>query len=238
MPRLARVIAVLAAAGITLAVGAGPAAAASDRQIAAAGIIVATDLPATWIASPPDISGDKQALARATKTPGCKDYVRFARANETTTKAASASYTLDDQVISNKSYVYEQPAAADRAMAAISGPTVGGCLGRVFEQTIDAQLETNTKEQRAITGVNVIVAPVDFQAVGDDTVAFEGAVTIALKDKSTQELLVGLLAVRIDRVVTTYSLSTPPDTAAAVQNPFADAVSATLVRTARALQEN
>lgn len=236
MPRLARVIAVLAAVVITLAVGAGPAAAASDRQIAAAGVIVASDLPATWVASPPDISGDKEALARAAKTPGCTDYVRFARANQGTTKAASASYTLDDQLISNKSYVYQQPAGADRTMVAISAPTVGGCLGRVFEQTIGAQLETNKRQQRVITGVNVIIAPVDFQAVGDDTVAFDGTVTITLKDKSTQELLVGLLVVRIDRVVTTYSLSTPP-AAAAVQTPFADAVSATLVRTAQALQE-
>ncbi len=237
MPRLTRVIAVVAAVASTLAATAGPAAAASDRLIAAAGIIVATDLPATWVASPPDIASEQQALARAAKTPGCREYVRFARANQTTTKAASANYTLDDQLISNRSYVYEQPAAAERTMAAISGPTVGGCLGRVFEQTIGAQLETNKKQQRAITGVNVIIAPVDFQAVGDDTVAFEGTVTITLTDKSTQELLVGLLVVRIDRVVTTYSLSTPPDTAAAVQIPFADAVSATLVRTARALQE-
>jgi len=238
MQRLARFLAALAAAVATLvalAVGAGPAAAATDRQIAAAGIIVASDLPATWVASPPDISADKAALARAAKTPGCKDYVRFARANERTTKAASDSYTLDDQLISNRSYVYKTAARANTTMAAINGPTVGGCLGRVFEQTIDAQIESNKRQQQAIADVAVSIAPVEFQAVGDATVAFEGTVTITLKDKSTQELLVGLLAVRIDRVVTTYSLSTPPATAAAVQTPFADAVSATLVRTAQAL---
>ena len=59
------------------AAGAATTGGATDRQIATAGVLVASDLPTTYTQSARDTSSDAQTTKVAAKLPACKKLVAF-----------------------------------------------------------------------------------------------------------------------------------------------------------------
>ena len=235
MKRTLLAILTLMLATSALFVGAGPASAATDQEIADQGIIVAGDVPSTWTAEPSDSSSDKQNLKLAARTKGCKQYVAFAAANEKATKAASDDYSSsNNEQVSNKSYVHKSEAVATKVMTAVGSSTVADCLSTVFQKAITAEIAKDKSARKAIDSVDMSLEPVDLGDVGVPSVAYEGTLSINLKDGTSQDLDVGLVAVQVEQVVLTYSLQAPPD-AADISDVIATVVTNTVTRTVNAL---
>ncbi|MFA5885224.1 MAG: hypothetical protein WDA60_15340 [Acidimicrobiia bacterium] len=236
MTRRVPALIALPLAAIALMLGGAPAFAASgDQQIADQGIIVAGDVPGTWTASPNDTSGDAKNLKVAAKTKGCADYVKFAKANRATTEAVSDDYSSSsDEQISNHSYVHRSAAVAGKVIDAFGSSAVPGCLSNVFTTAIKTQLAKSPKARTSISGVDLTLEPVDLGNTGVPTVAYEGTLSIRLKDGTSQDLDVGLVAVQIDRVILTYSIQAPID-ATEIQSVVGTALTNTITRTANAL---
>jgi hypothetical protein len=218
------------------ALAAAPAFAGSaDQQIADAGLVVASDVPATWTSSPADAGNEKANLRLAAKTKGCREYVKFATVNEAATNAQSDDYaSATDEQISNNSYVHKREAIAARTLDAFASPTVPDCLSTVFTKLIETQLAKDPQARRSIRGVSLELAPVDLGDTGLPTVAYEGTLSIELRDGTSQDTDIGLIAVQVDRVVLTYSIQAPPDSAV-IQGALETALTNTITRTAGAL---
>ena len=236
MSRRALALTVLPLASLTLLLGGAPAFAASaDQQLANQGIVVAGDVPATWTASRNDTSGDAKNLKLAAKTKGCASYVKFATANEATTKAVSNDYSSStSEQISNHSYVHKSAAVAGKVIGAFGSSSVPDCLSKVFSTAIKTQLAKDPKASKTIRGIDVALQPVDVGNTGVPTVAYEGTLSIKLKDGTSQDLDVGLVAVQIDRVILTYSIQAPIDSTT-IQSAIATALTNTVTRTTSAL---
>lgn len=232
MKRFARLSALPAAAFLTITLVAGPATAAtSDAQIAKAGVIVASDLPTTWTSSPPDNSGNKQVEKIAAKVPSCKQYLAFSKANKGTTNAESRDFSLGDDDLSNKAFVYKSNAAASKAMKAIGATNVADCLTTVFQKVLDAQIASDPASARTVKSATASIEPVTaLTGVGDDAVGYAGGLDIQLTDGTAQQLLLGVLAVRNGRALTTFSFSAPP-TDSAFTTVLDNAINASLTRT-------
>ena len=235
MKRSMMLIVALSLAVFGVTAGAGPASAGSnDQAIADAGIIEAGDMPATWSSSPQDRSSVKKNLAVAKRTKGCTQYVKFAVANEATTKAESDDYELDGQQLSNLSYVHKSEAVATKLMESLQDPSVVGCLQAVLEKGIKTEILKDKDARRQIDDVTLELGETTLDEIADDQVAYEGTLTITLKDGSEQEIDVALVALRAYRVILTYSISAPPD-ATDIPDVFATALTNTLVRTYNSL---
>jgi len=236
MKRSVRLTALPLAAFLTIALAAGPAAAAkSDTQIAKAGVLVASDLPNTWTSSPPDNSGSKQVEKIAAKVPSCKEYLAFSKANKGNTNAESRDFSLGDDDLSNKAFVYKSNAAAQKAMQAIGASDVADCLTQVFQKVLDRQIASSPKSAKTVKSATASIAPVsDLTGVGDDAVGYAGGLDIQLTDGTDQQLLVGVLAVRTGRALTTFSFSAPP-TDSGFSTVLDSAITASTTRTKDAL---
>jgi len=222
----------------TAAIGllAGPVGAAtSDAQIAKAGTIVASDLPATWTSKAPDNSSNKKVEKIAAKVPSCKSYLAFTKANQGTTNAESRDFSQGDDDLSNKAFVYKNNAAAQTAMRAISASNVSDCLTTVFQKVLDAQIASDPASRKTVKSAAASIEPVaDLPGVGDDAVGYAGGLNIQLTDGTAQQLLLGVLAVRNGRAVTTFSFSAPPADSG-FTSVLDNAIDASITRTQDAL---
>lgn len=236
MTRRAPVLIALILVALSLTLGGVPAFGASgDQQIADQGIVVAGDVPTTWTASPNDASSDTKNLKLAARTKGCVSYVKFAKANEATTEAVSDDYaSAAGEQISNHSYVHKSDAAAGKVLGWFESTSVPGCLSRVFTTAIKAEFAKDPQARKSIRNVDLTLQPVDLGETGFPTVAYEGNISIDLKDGSSQSLEVGLVAVQAGRVLLTYSVQAPPD-ATEIQTVIATALTNTVTRTVNAL---
>lgn len=186
----------------TVAVAAGDAA---DQALAEQGVIVAADLPATWSAGPRDTTGEDAGLEVAKKIPACKGYVTFETSNAATVGAKSQDYEKDTAQIHNAAYVYADTATADKAFRPIEPTkTVARCLTKV----LDTRLEQELRTDKTVKRTKAVVKPVEQSASTPDvdTVGFGGGYAVQMKDGTVQERLVVLVATRIGRVISTYSL--------------------------------
>jgi hypothetical protein len=104
----------------------------------------------------------------------------------------------------------------------------------VFSTAIKTQLAKDPTARKTIRGIDVTLQPVDVGNTGVPTVAYEGTLTIKLKDGTSQDLDVGLVAVQIDRVILTYSIQAPTDSTT-IQSAIATALTNTVTRTTNAL---
>ena len=215
LPRpLRRAVAVTGAAALaaTLTVGtaAAPAGAASDSAIAKAGVIVQSDLGSQWSGAPADESGNKLALKAAAEYPECKDYILLNKLNRKQPNADSKDWTLDDQSISDKSFVYSSESAAKKAMTLAKSPDMADCLTSSFQSLLGDQL-AKSPEASKVARFNVLIDEVTgLPATGDDIAGYAGGVEITYKDGTVEQLLTGTALVRVGRVLLTYSFSAPP----------------------------
>lgn len=231
--RLRRVVAVTATATLATVATALPAGAASDSQIAKAGTVVQTDVGRDWTGAPQDESGNKLARKAAADYPQCKDYLLLDKSNQAQPKAASKDWTLDDQSISNKVFVYKSIPAASKAMTLAKGSTMGDCLTSTFQSVLGQQLKTSPQSANVTSFNAVIKAVADLPSMGDDVVGYSGGVQVNYKDGSVVQLLTGTAIVRVGRVLLAYTFSAPPtatDFATALDTSLAN----TVARTAKA----
>jgi len=213
MPRtLHRVVAVAGATAIaaTLTIGAAiaPAGAASkDAQLAEEGVIVASDVPATWDSTPPDDSGDKALDKIAKSISGCKAYLAAKKTNDKAPNAESRDFTSGDEDLSNKVWVFPTEKAAKKAFAGMADETNADCIQDVFEEALDQQLGSDP----SIADVRVaIVQTDDLPSLGDDIIGYTGGAEFTATDGSTERLLLVNVIIRVGRSLISYSISGPP----------------------------
>jgi len=236
MQRSLRATVLVPLAAAALAVAAGPTGAAgaagTDQQIAQQGVIVSTDVPATWTASPRDDSGDQQSLKVAKKIPTCTGYVAFQKANDGTTGVQSQDFSSGDDQIHNSSYAYATDAAASKTFDDLGAKaTVAKCLTQVLQQGLATQLKGNKDVKKYVAKVKPVNQSTSSANI--DGVGFGGGYQVTMKDGSKQAASIALVTFRVGRVINTYSATAAPDSTQ-ISSVFQDAVAATVGRSVAA----
>lgn len=184
------------AAGVTaLPAGAASVGRESDKAIATAGVLVASDLPATYTDSPRDTSSDAQTEKLAAKLPACKKLVAFRKAVDKYTEKKSDEFTQGQTQIDNSVTVFPTAAKAKAAVDAYAAAGLPTCFGQLVGKLAQ---QSGGQAKAQIEKVNDV-------SVGDQSVAYEGPVAITEKDGSTATLGFGNLVVRVGRGVAVYS---------------------------------
>lgn len=213
MTKPARLALLPLAALLALVLTAGPAAAATDKEIAQAGTITSTDLTGTWSSAPNDSSAAAANRKLARKTKGCKNYVAFAKTFAASTDAVSPDYSLSSQELSNHSYVYKTDAAAKKAYARAAASGVADCLQSLFTKQFAAQIKSDPQVAAEVDSFDVVIqdVPAFADVVGDQSVGYEGGIAVTSPDGTTGQLLVVSVVTRVGRVVLTYTYSFGPE---------------------------
>jgi hypothetical protein len=203
-------LALLVAAGVGALGAAAPAGAASsnnDAQIAQAGVLVASDLPTTWSQHKRDTSSEKDADAAAVKIPSCKTYRAFRASLQAVkrSRVQSPDFELGQSTFDNTVNVFASEAAADKVLATFAKSSIPGCVDKLFTILFQQQMVSDKKTAAQVKGIKVSVEPYDITNYGDDTVAYEGNVTITFKDGTSLNIGLGNTAVRVGRAVSDYS---------------------------------
>jgi hypothetical protein len=168
---------------------------ASDEEIAAAGVLVAGDLPATYTASPRDTSSDAQTEKVAKKLAACKKYVAFRKAVDQYPEAKSDDFDQGQTQIDNSVAVFPTAKQAKAAVDAYTASGMPACFGQLVGK-LARQAGGTAKSQ---------IKEVKDVSVGDQSVAYEGPVVITESDGSRTTLGFGNLVVRVGRGVAVYS---------------------------------
>jgi len=177
------------------AAGAASTGSPADKQIATAGVLVASDLPATYTQSARDTSSDAKTTKLAAKLPACKKLVAFMNATSKSTEVKSDDFTQGQTQIDNTVTVFPTAAKAKAAVNTYAATGVPACFGQLVGKIAQ---QGGGKAQAAIKKVQDVSA-------GDQSVAYEGPVTITEPDGSTATLGFGNLVIRIGRGVEVYS---------------------------------
>ena len=223
----------IAVVACTLGVGTGVAGAqattptaATDQALAEQSVIVDADLPAGWDASPHDASGEAETLQAARAVSACAGYADFEAANDTVPSAQSDDFSAGANGIHSAAYVYPTTAAAKTAMRSLR-PTkrVARCLTRLLRTSLAAAYadQPDAQVRAAVRPVEQSLALADSDAVG-----FGGGYSVGV-DGTTANRSFGIAAVRIGRIIGTYTVDTDPE-AATVPTAFQGAVDASLRR--------
>jgi hypothetical protein len=220
----------LLASALLLALGA-PAAAATrsgDVQIAKAATFVLADFPAGFAAttSTPSSSADNIKLAKG--VPGCAPYVTLQKLTAVQPQATSTDFADDSRTISNEVDVFKTERAAADALALYAKPSMVSCLQQLFKK----QLSQDPKTKGKINSVSVALDRQDIAGLGDDSVVYEGNMTIAGTDGSTTQIGIGNAAVRVGRAVDDVTYVT---TSAPLTDVLTPAIDASVARLRTAL---
>jgi hypothetical protein len=218
--RAASAGAVLAA--LLLGTAATPAAAArngDDLQLAKAGTLAVSDLPAGF-ATKPDTGSSKAANIRLAKgISGCGPYIALQKALIDLPSARSASLEDQTRKVGNEVDVFKSDRAASAALALYAKPSLVGCLEQVFEKGI----HQDPSRSGTIDDVVVTLERQDIAGLGDESVVYEGSVMVTGTDGSSARLGIGNAAVRVGRTVDAVSFSTSGDDLADILTPAIDA---------------
>jgi hypothetical protein len=194
-----------------LAVGTAGAASskAADQKIAETGMLDPGDLPATWTQQLRDPYSDKSTDYAAKRIKDCKKYVAFRKAALSTkhARAVSVGYAQGQSTLANVVDVFRAPGEAKAMMATFGHKSVAACVQELFSVLLRAQLASQPSTAEQVSSVNVQVAPANVGEYGDDTIAYEGNVTVQLKGGSTLTFGLGNTAVRVGRAVSDYTYS-------------------------------
>jgi hypothetical protein len=190
--------------GVAIAVGAGVLApvagaastsGATDKQIATAGILVASDFPATYTQAPRDTSSDAKSLKLAAKLPSCKKLVAFMTVVKDNTEVKSDEFNQGQTQIDNTVTVFPTAAKAKAAVNAYTATGLPTCFGQLVGKIAQ---QAGGKAKADIKKVSDVSA-------GDQSVAYEGPVAITESNGSTSTLGFGNLVIRVGRAVAVYS---------------------------------
>jgi hypothetical protein len=186
---------------------AGAASGGGDAKIAKAGVLVASDLPATWSEHKRDTSSDNAADAAAAKIPSCKAYRSFRQSLEAVkrSRVQSPDFELGQSTFNNTVNVFASEKSADKVLTTFGGSTIATCTEKLFTALLRQQIASDKKTAAQVKGIEVVVEPYDVTNYGDDTVAYEGSATVTLKDGTTINIGLGNTAVRVGRAVSDYS---------------------------------
>lgn len=196
---------------------------ATDKQIATAGVIVASDLPATYTQSPRDTSSDAKMLKVAAKLSACKKLVAFMKATNKSTEVKSDDFIQGQTQIDNTVTVFPTAAKAKAAVDAYAATGVPACYGQLVGKVAQ---QSGGSAQAAIKKVKDVSA-------GDQSIAYEGPVQITESDGTTTTLAFGSLVIRVGRGVAVYSYN--HDAQTSISTDLANAVESSGGRLQRAL---
>jgi hypothetical protein len=218
-----------------VALAAAPAGAATDKQTARKGVIVASDLPSTWT-STPDESNDAELDKVAAGIPDCEDYLAVRKITKRTPNVDSRDFSLGDQDLSNEVWVFGSTFSAKRVLTDMGAPTIDDCFTAVFRKAVEADIAADPRSAAQVRSVRVqVTQSSDVPDVGNDVVGYEGGVEVTLVNGTVQTLLVGNLLVRVGRAILSYSLSAPT-TSSGYRTAFDSALAATVARMKKALR--
>ena len=112
------------------------------------------------------------------------------------------------RTISNEVDVFKTERAANDALALFAKPSMVSCLQQLFKK----QLAQDPKTKGKIDSVSITLDRQDIAGLGDDSVVYEGNMTITGTDSSTTQVGIGNAAVRVGRAVddVTYLTTSAP----------------------------
>jgi hypothetical protein len=231
---------VAAALSLTATPVLGGSSGASDETIAEAGVIRKSDVPRDF-ESTASASRSRQTDRVAATIPECATYLKVSKTNRKLPRAESRDYSRADDNLSNTSTVYRNTA---KAAAAVSDMKVAGtseCLTQLFKTRYDQVLAADPKLGSQVKSTRVVIGPAgDLPVVGSDLVGYSGGIEIILDDDTVQRLLLSYLAVRVDRVIIGYTVSsllTPSGVSPSFAETIDSVIAATVGRTEKALDE-
>src|SRR6478735_4369122 len=179
--RAASAGAVLAA--LLLGAAATPAAAnrnGDDLQLAKAGTLALSDLPAGFTTKPDTGYSKADNIRLAKGINGCGPYIALEKTLIDLPSARSASLEDPTRKVDNEVDVFKNDRAASAALALYAKPSLVGCLEQVFEKGI----RQDPSRSGAIDDVVVMLDRQDIAGLGDESVVYEGSVVITGTDGS------------------------------------------------------
>jgi molybdopterin-binding protein len=220
----------LLASALLIALGV-PAAAASksgDVQIARAATFVLADFPAGFAATSSTPSSSAENIKLAKGVPGCAPYITLQKLTGAQPQATSTDFADDSRTISNEVDVFKTERAANDALALFAKPSMVSCLQQLFKK----QLAQDPKTKGKIDSVSITLDRQDIAGLGDDSVVYEGNMTITGTDSSTTQVGIGNAAVRVGRAVDDVTYLT---TSAPLTDVVSPAIDASVARLRAAL---
>lgn len=213
MRNFARTVVVVAAAVVAVCAAAPwtahPAGASkgADQKIAETGALAPEDLPATWTQQVRDPSSDKATDAAARRIRACRRYAEFRKEVRSLhhARAFSVGFAQGQNSLANSVNVFGGAGDARAMMAKFAHKSVASCVQQLFAVLIGAQLRAQPSTAGQVSGVTVKVTPSDVGQFGDDTMAYEGNVTVDLEGGGTVTFGLGNAAIRVGRAVADYS---------------------------------
>jgi len=241
MNRLVRSTVLVAFAATVLVLGAAPAGAATDKQIAKAGVITAKDLPSSWKSTPTDPDSGKALEVLAAGFPQCVDYLDSRAQLKKGVNADSRQFTSrDDEDVSNESWVFTSAAAARSAFEAMGASSNANCLTTLFQKAFEQQIAADPSSAGRVTSIRAEIQESNsVPDAGDDQLGYIGSVQFTLNDGSAQQLLLGYFAIRTSRGIIGHTVAAPP-VGAGFRDSYAtaveDAINESASRMAKALK--
>jgi hypothetical protein len=213
---LATVAMVIVAPVVAPAADAAP---ATDqaKAIARTGVLVISDFPTGWTQSPRAASSDAGLDAAATKISSCRAFRTFIAATRKQPRVQSPDFDDQQSNVSNSVSMFPSTARATAAMDSFANSRLPPCLERLFTTIFRAELTKKKDVAGQIASVRASIQPVSGLHIGDEVVAYQGAVAIALKDGTTQSIGVGVMSVRVGSAIDGYSWTSDTDISAALQ---------------------
>lgn len=205
-------------AGSVVVAGAAPAIAApSDKEIARAGVLVRSDFPSDWTSSTGVQTSDAALDAAADQVESCRPFLAFSRANKKNPRAKSPNFDHGQSNVTNTVSVYPSTAKASASLRMLSDPGLPDCLQRLFSSIFERQLAKQSDVADQIIAVNTSIAPVTDVRIGDEAVAYQGTVDIAMKDGTTRTIGLGIVSSRVGDAVAGYSWKSDTDVSVILQ---------------------
>src|SRR5215213_1835108 len=210
----------------------GPTASAAssgaDTAIAKSGVFVASDLPAGFEPSAPSTKTHADNIRLAKGVDGCAPYVGVQKTVAALPQAKSPRFADDTRGIGNEVDVFPTERAASAALALYAKSSVVGCLENLFEK----QTRQDPSLRDSVDDVLVDLDRQDIAGLGDQSVVYEGSISLSGSDGSTKQVGIGSAAVRVGRAVDVVTYTT---TSAALTDVLAPAIDASVARLRTAL---
>jgi hypothetical protein len=226
--RATRALALAVVIAVLPAIAANASSEADDTAIAHAGVLVATDFPAGFAANPSSDKTHADNIRLAKGVDGCRPYISLQKSVSSLPQAKSPRFADAARSVGNEVDVFPTERAASSALVLYAKSSVVGCLENLFEKQFRQDPATRT----SLEDVVVELDRQDITGLGDDSVVYEGTVTLTGTDGSTAKVGIGSAAVRVGRAVDVVTYTT---TGAELTDLLAPAIDATVLRVRTAL---
>ena len=189
---------------------------------------MSTDFPAGFTAQ--GTSSPAAEIVKSAKgIDGCAPYVSILKTAMPLPQSKSVWFGDGSRTVGNDVVVYAADRAADGALTLYARPSMVGCIENLAEKTV----RQNPNLNASLDDVTATLDRQDIAGLGDESVIYEGNVTVTNDDGSTVQIGVGTAAVRVGRAVDVVSYNTTGGDLTEVLTPLIDA-SVTRLRTALA----